>query len=149
MKLYFSQEKRSLYERYSKLIPKVFTEHDENKINKLNQCLTERRDHVVPLYNDSFIIVFAVLTWNIVRSSSCEMLWWKTNKVLLIFWYKMFCDHDLRKKNPKHWWNGCFRFPSWHLTEWIFWLYFLLTNYLLKLMLIVATSPLEELFFYY
>ena len=37
----FSQEKRS-HNKRCRLIRKVVTEHDENKINELNQCLTEK-----------------------------------------------------------------------------------------------------------
>ena len=37
------------------VFPKVVIEHDENKINELSQCLTEKWDHVMPLY-DSLII---------------------------------------------------------------------------------------------
>ena len=42
-----SKETRSHHERYS-FIPKVSIEHAENKINKINQCLTEKSDHAMP-----------------------------------------------------------------------------------------------------
>ena len=38
---HFSQEKRSNHERYRRM-PKVFIEDDYDKINKLNQNLTEK-----------------------------------------------------------------------------------------------------------
>ena len=50
MKPHFSQEKRS-YERY-RLIPKL--EHEEDKINELNQYLTEKWDLLIRLFNHSF-----------------------------------------------------------------------------------------------
>ena len=34
---------------HSEIFSKVVSEHDENKINELNQCLTEKWDHVMPL----------------------------------------------------------------------------------------------------
>ena len=42
----FSQEKRSHYE-LCRLISEVVMEYFENKINQLNQCLTEKWDHVM------------------------------------------------------------------------------------------------------
>ena len=65
-KPYFSQEKRSHYEPY-KHIPKVVIEHDQNKINKFNQYLAEKKDHIISLYY-SLIIVLPTLTWGIARS---------------------------------------------------------------------------------
>ena len=44
----FSKEKKSHYE-CCKVLPDIVTEYDENKIKKLNQCLTEKWDHDVPL----------------------------------------------------------------------------------------------------
>ena len=44
MKPRFNQEKYHL-----EIIPKVVSESDENKINELNQCLTEKWDAVMPL----------------------------------------------------------------------------------------------------
>ena len=48
MKPYLNREKLSHYERY-RLNFKVVSGYDENKINELNQCLTEKLDHVMPL----------------------------------------------------------------------------------------------------
>ena len=56
MKPHFTQEKRPYYERY-RLIPKVVTEYDGNKINEVNIYLTEKCDHVMLLYY-SLIIVY-------------------------------------------------------------------------------------------
>ena len=60
MKAHFGQEKRSQYER-CRLIPKFDIEYDENEINELNQCLTEKWYHVKSLY-DLLIIVLTALT---------------------------------------------------------------------------------------
>ena len=54
MKSCFSQEKRSYYERF-RLIPNVAIEHDENKMIYLNQCLTEKQDHVC-LYQRTLMV---------------------------------------------------------------------------------------------
>ena len=48
MKPCFIQEKRPNYERY-RVVPEYVTRNDENKINKLNQCLIEKGNHVVRL----------------------------------------------------------------------------------------------------
>ena len=48
MKSRFSQKKRAHYELCG-LIPEVVVEHDDDKINELNQCLTEKWSHIMPL----------------------------------------------------------------------------------------------------
>ena len=53
MKHSFSQDKRSHYED-CRLIRETVNNLDENKINELRQCRTEKLDHAMPL-RDHFL----------------------------------------------------------------------------------------------
>ena len=58
-KPHFSEEKRSYFEHY-RTVAKVFTEHNENKINEFSQCLKEKWDHLLTLHDSSVIVLSAL-----------------------------------------------------------------------------------------
>ena len=47
--------------------PQICFEYDENKTSKLKQCLTEKWDHLISLY-DPLLIILPVLAWSVARN---------------------------------------------------------------------------------
>lgn len=88
----FIQEKRSYYE-HCRLVPQVVIEHDENKINELDQCLKEKWDHIILL---PICFHGQLIKW---RSLCMQQLWF-TNS-LCITWRCMLHFPQTRK-NIQH-----------------------------------------------